>query len=156
MPRGTQSVPVPEATANPPALAPDAFDEMMEGLPEEQRQIPTHQIAGDNPAAPFVTGYVEPQPGRVLLINLRYPEEIIFLPVGNEGQRPQFVSQSSIAFINGQAMVTEEQAAQIRRVSPYIHQEPTEGTVMPFPQTGFTTRSAAVLAEYAARYADNL
>jgi hypothetical protein len=156
MPRSSQSVPVPVESANPPALSPDAFDEMMEGLPEEQREIPTHRIAGEDPAAPFTTGYVEPPPGRVLLINLRYPEEVVFLPVTGASGSPAFASGSSVQFINGQAMVTEEQAAQIRRVSPYIHEEPSEGTLMPFPQTGFTTRSGTILAEYAARYADNL
>lgn len=156
MPRGTQSIPVPTESANPPALSPDAFDDMMEGLPEEQRAIPTHQIAGDDPAAPTPPGYYDPPTGMVLLTNLRYPEEVIFAPTSGTDGKPVFNAQSSVQFINGRVVVSEDQADHITRVSPYIHREPTEGQVLNFPQTGFTTRSATVLAEYASRYADNI
>jgi hypothetical protein len=156
MPRGTQSVPVPTESANPPALAPDAFEEMFDGLPEEQREIPTHRIAGDDPAAPIPPGYYDPPAGQVILTNLRYPEEVIFAPSEGTDGKPVFNAQRSVQFINGRVAVSEDEAAHIKRVSPYVHIEPTEGDVLTFPATGFTTRSAAVLAEYAARYADSL
>lgn len=156
MPRGTQSVQVPVESANPPALAPEAFDELMEGLPVEQREIPTHRIAGDDPAAPIPSGYYAAPEGMVVLVNLRYPEEVIFVPINGTDGKPVFNAQSSVQFINGRVTVTQEKADHITRVSPYIYAEPTEGEVLTFPQTGFSTRSAAVLAEYATRYADSL
>lgn len=156
MPRGTQSVPVPQESANPPALSPDAFDEMMEGLPVEQREIPTHRIAGEDPAAPTPSGYYATPEGMVVLVNLRYPEEVVFAPIAGTDGVPVFNAQASVQFINGRVVVSEDKAEHILRVSPYIHREPTEGELLTFPQTGFTTKSPQVLAEYAARYADSL
>jgi hypothetical protein len=155
-PRQTQSVPV--LTADPVALSPDAFDELMDGLPEEQRNIRIDRLAGDPAAAPVLNGLVDVPLDKVMVTNLRYPEEKIFLPAviaTESGNRSEFVGQHSLQFINGRLLVTEEQADFIKRVCPYVHIEPSEGQVLQFTQTGFTTRSADVYQEYAARSADS-
>lgn len=156
MARGVQSV--PEPNINPPALAPDAFDELMEGLPEEQRNIRLDRIAGEDPSVPVPPSFIEPPVGKVLVLNLRYPEEEVFVPsvvMTESGTRQDFNGDQSVQFFNGRALISEERAQFVKEVCPYVYIEPTEGPVLEFQQTGFKTRSVAALNEYSRRWADN-
>ena len=158
MPRGVRSTPVEGMQGSSP-LAPDVFEEMYAGLPEVQREIRTDRIAGDRPATNAPAFLSEVPEDRVVVTNLRYPDEMILIPqkvAGQQGDTAQFTGQHRLHFQDSRLMCTQEQADFIKSVCPYVHIEPTDGPVLDFRATGFQTRSADVLSEYASRYAANL
>lgn len=157
--RGVASIPAPGPATNPVALAPDAFDELMDGLPDEQRMIRTDRIAGDVDASQAPPAMLNDVPvDKVLVTNLRYPNEQVFIPATvldhNGNDRQQFIGNQNVQFMEGRVMVTQDVADLIKSVSPYVHIEPADGPVMTFTQTGFETRVPAAYQEYATRWAD--
>lgn len=159
MPRGVRSTPVDGAVEGTSALAPDAFEEMFAGLPEVQREIRTDRIAGDRPATNAPAFLSEVPEDRVVVTNLRYPDEMILIPqkvVGQHGDTAQFTGQHRLHFQDSQLMCTQEQADFIKSICPYVHIEPKDGSILTFRETGFQTRSADVLSEYTRQYVANL
>lgn len=157
---GTTTVSVHDDQVNDPsALSPDQFDELMQGLPEEQKQIRIDRIAGEPSAAPAPPGLRDIPASKKLLVNLRFPNMTIFVPQnvpnGLTDGTPQqvFNPQNTLEFVDSYLLCTDEQAAFVLSVEPFIHVEPTDGEVLTFTPDGFKTRNPAVLAEYASRWA---
>jgi hypothetical protein len=163
MPRGVRSTST--IPTDPPAHSAafpgdEAFDTLMAGLPEEQKMIEGDRLAGEPPAAPVPPGWFETiDEDKVLLVNLRYREETVFVPErvadrqGNE--RLEFVGQKQLGFIDGHLFCTREQADFVKSICPYVMEEPKEGEVATFDATGFQTRSPVIMADYARRWGDN-
>lgn len=163
MPRGSQtttSVPSDEPEHSAAFPGNEAFDELMAGLPERMKEIDTDRLAGEPAAAPIPPGFFDTaDEDKVLLVNLRYTEETIFVPENITDQHGnvhrEFVGQKQLQFIDGHLYCTRSQADMVKAMCPYVYEEPKEGEVVTFHATGFRTRSAAIMAEYGARYADN-
>jgi hypothetical protein len=162
MPRGSRStVSVPAENDHSAAFpGEEAFDALMSGLPEEMKMIEGDRIAGEPPAAPIPPGFFDTSDEeKVLLVNLRHTEETIFIPEtvqDQDGHRHlRFVGQKQLQFIDGHLYCTRSQADFVKSVCPYVYEEPKEGEIATFQTTGFKTRSAAIMAEYGARHADN-
>lgn len=129
------------------------FNELMDGLPEVQRNIRTDRIAGDQEVN-VPPGAQEAPEGFVLLLNLRYANEVIYLPESDGLGKKHFVGDTSLEFIDGRLITTVERANFVKRICPYVYIEPTEGEWLTFSPDGFKTRIPEALSEHARRWAD--
>lgn len=151
MPRGVRTVPIQEEGVSPSVLSPDAFDEMMEGLPEVQRNISLQRIADFESQAYGPTSLADVPEGYEVVTNLKYQDEVIFVPevtVNSQGEQVEFTGQVRLEFIDGRLQCTEEQANFIKSVCPYVFIEPKEGPVLTYQSTGFQTRVPAAYERY--------
>lgn len=161
MARGSTSsgstVSVPADATEPQEHGPDPamIDELMAGLPEEQRAIKLERIAGDDPAAPQPPGLREAPEGKVALLNLRFENETFFVPEADEEGKPRFVGQTRLTFVDGYLICTQQQADFVKERAPHVYQEPKEGAILTFQPTGFKTRVPAAYQEHATRWAEN-
>lgn len=137
----------------------EQVDELLAGLPEEQKNIRLERLAGDDPAAPKPPGLREAPAGKVILLNLRYENEVFWVPeVDPETGQPRFVGQQRLEFVDGYLVCSREQADFVKARAPYVHEEPGPDSAQPimeFQHTGFKTRVPAAYQEHAVRWADN-
>jgi hypothetical protein len=134
-------------------LSPDAFDEMMDGLPEAQRNISLGRIADFESQAYGPTSLADLPEGYRAVTNLKYQDEVIWMPeitVNSRGDQVQFTGQIRLQFMDGRLQCTEEQANFIKSVCPYVYIEPTEGPIHTYAATGFQTRVTQAYDRYAA------
>lgn len=147
----TRTVQVQEQGVNPSVLSPDAFDEMMEGLPEVQRGISLGRIADFESQAYGPTSLLDVPEGYRVVTNLKYQDELIFVPeltVNSQGEQREFTGQVKLQFHDGRLQCTQEQADFIKSVCPYVWIEPTEGSILTYTATGFQTRVPAAYEKY--------
>jgi hypothetical protein len=158
MPRGNASTTTVRAdTVESNVVRPDdsVIDELMAGVPEEQRNIKLERIAGDDPAAPQPPGLYEAPEGKVLLLNLKYENETFFVPEPDQNGNPRFLGQTRLTFVDGRLVCTQDQADFVKSLAPHVYQEPEDGPVFEFTPTGFKTRVPEAYQEYGVRWADN-
>lgn len=152
MPRVVRSVPTEEGVQTG-VLSPEAFDEMMDGLPEVQRNISLGRIADFETQVYGPTSLADLPEGYVAVTNLKYPDEMIWYPeqtVNTIGEQVEWTGQTKFQFMDGRLQCTEAQADFIKRVCPYVFIEPTEGPVFTHEPTGFQTRVQPAYERYVA------
>jgi hypothetical protein len=88
-------------------------------------------------------------PDAVILVNVRYPEERLFL-MDDDGHRDK------VQFMDGLLVTRRETADRVRARAPYVFEEPKQGEWHVFQRTGFRTRNAAAFAAYVEAYYRNL
>lgn len=133
----------------------DQIDDLLAGLPEEQKNINLERVAGDDPSAPKPPGFREAPEGKVILLNLKFENETFWVPEPDEDGTPRFVGQKRLQFVDGYLICSREQADFVKARAAHVYEEPSEGEVLEFSQTGFKTRVPAALNEHAVRWADN-
>lgn len=131
----------------------DTFDEMMEGYPEAEQEIPLPRTDIHDPIVPSnVLGNTQ----SVTLVNLKYPNEIVFLPQDRLTEKGwthnNFSPQDFLQFTDGVLVCTEDQADVVQKQCSYVKREPAEGELITYQPSGFSTRSAAIYAEHVQRY----
>lgn len=131
----------------------DVIDEMLEGYPEAEQEIPEPRIDIHNPIVP---SNILDNAMSVTLVNLRYPNEVVFLPqermTENGVTRNNFSPQHFLTFTDGVLVCSENQAAIVMGQCPYVKREPSEGQLMVYTPSGFATRNPAIYAEHVERY----
>lgn len=146
---GTTSVQEPDLIASSePRWSPEDVDEMMVGVPETITAINLTRIAGEDPALPAPPAFMETPTDKVILLNLKYENEKIWVPVADEHNVPRFVGDTILEFMDGVMLCTELQASFVERVSPHVYREPADGPLFEFAATGFKTRNLAAYNEY--------
>lgn len=152
MPRGVRSIPTEEGVMAD-VLSPDAFDEMMDGMPEVQRNISLGRIADFESQVYGPTSLANLPEGYVAVTNLKYQDEVIWIPeqtVNTIGEQREWTGQIKLQFMDGRLQCTEDQAKFIKRVCPYVFIEPTEGPIHTYAPTGFQTRLTQAYDRYVA------
>lgn len=136
----------------------EMVDELLSGLPEAQKAVRLDRIAGDDPAAPKPPGFYDAPDGKVILLNLRFENEVFFMPEPDANNNPVFVGQTRYDFTDGYLLCSQGVADEIKERAPHVYQEPGPDSgleIMEFPATKFKTRIPAALAEYSRRWAEN-
>lgn len=153
----SSTVSVPDDAVENRVVGPDPalFEELMAGLPEEQKNIKLERVAGDDPGAPKPPGLREAPAGKVALLNLRFENETFFVPEPDGEGVTRFVGQTRLTFVDGYLVCTQEQADFVKARAPYVYQEPTSGEILTFTPDGFKTRVPEAYAEHAQRWAEN-
>ena len=106
-----------------------------------------------SPVTPDMDSPVEEaDPERVLLVNIRYPQETFYLPDENG----QFTG-NKVQFMDSYLNCTREEADAVLAAAPWVYEEPkTGGDPFVFDKTGFRTRNSAGYQEYIQHYYSNL
>lgn len=130
------------------ALADDQIAELMAGAPESYSE-PT----GESPQIASVhsgpePALLEPGAGKVVLRNMRYINEVVFLPVDGE-----IVGNAYVEFVDGTLITDQATADRVKAICPYVAQEPSEGTV--FTYKGFQTRVSSIYEQYVRYWNEN-
>jgi hypothetical protein len=153
---GTVTTPAPDTTTHASGnMDPASFDELMDGLPEAQKTIKTNRIADNENSANVPPGVQDVPSGMVMLLNLRYDNEKIYLPESDGDGRKFFTGENALEFVDGRLITTPERAEFIKSLCPYVYIEPNEGPWLEFTADGFRTRVPEAFSEYAARWAAN-
>lgn len=131
----------------------DSIDEMMQGYPEEQQVIPDPRTDIHDPIVP---SNILDNSMSVTLVNLRYPNEVVFLPQSivteNGVKNNQFSPQHYKTFTDGVLVCSEKESEAVLAQCPYVRREPVEGEVMVYQPSGFATRNAQTYADHVTRY----
>lgn len=118
--------------------APDTF-----GQPTGEGPVIEHQDVSPEPtilAAPA---------GKVILRNIRYINETLFIPVNGE-----IHSGSKVQFTDGTLITDRDTAEFVKATLPYVREEPSEGAI--FTYKGFQTRDPYIYEQYVQYYNENV
>lgn len=131
------------------SLAVEELDEIYRGAPDRFSdpgdESPVIQTGGVT-NAPNVDAEGD---AMVLLVNIDYTEEKIFIPEGNRwsGRTEQFT--------NGRLITDRDTANKILAAAPHVYEEPKSGEWMTHDESGFQTRVPSKFARYTQMWADN-
>ena len=117
--------------------APDRFSDPGEESPEIQHQ---------DIASPVD---LDAEPDKVLLVNIDFTEEKVFIPDGNRW------SGRTVQFTNGRYIADRDTADRILAACPHVYEEPKSGEWFTHDESGFRTRSPQHFAKYVQKWADN-
>jgi hypothetical protein len=131
----------------------ETFDEFMQGLPDEQKEIPAPRTDVHDPIVP---SNILGNDLTVTLVNLRYPNEVVFIPQQRLLEtgviEPYFSVQDYASFTDGVMVCSEKVAENVMSQCPYVRREPATGEVSVYEPSGFATRNPATFAEHVTRY----
>ncbi|HWV22980.1 MAG TPA: hypothetical protein VNZ58_02230 [Thermomicrobiales bacterium] len=139
-----------ELDAQIAALTDEEIDGIYAGAPERFQDIGDETIPVEQPEGGVEPELLEPPSGKVLLRNINYPNEVIYLT-----QDGEFTGES-VNFIEGSLIVSEDIADQVTAACPWAKREPQTGQVLEFEHTGFKTRVPSIYQQHVAAYYDNL
>ena len=137
------------ADTNYETLADEQITELFAGAPEEfsepkgEGPVIEHQQVSPEPAI------LSAPEGKVILRNIRYINETLFIPVGGE-----IHSGRKVQFFDGTLITDRDTAEFVKATLPYVREEPTEGPV--FTYEGFQTRDPKIYEQYVAYYNENV
>jgi hypothetical protein len=129
----------------------EEIDEIYRGAPESFSdagdESPEVDLTFNEAGAPSLIA----EPGNVLLINVKYPFEQIFLD-------HEAVYEGKVVFDDGWLQVREDVVPLVQAAAPHVFVEPsdTSGHVFNHAASGFATRNAAAYDAYLQKYYDNL
>lgn len=143
---GTKATPVMDMDLT--GLAEQALEEVYEGAPD--------RFSDPGPESPVIEHLavdnapnVDDQEDRVLLVNIKFTEEKVFIPDGNVW------SGRTVQFTNGRFIADRDTANRVLASCPHVHEEPKSGEWFVHDESGFRTRIPAVFVQYTQQYADN-
>lgn len=110
---------------------------------------PAHDPIAPKQTDPAVSGLPAVGEGKVVLLNLRYINETIFLPVAGTA-----FSGQTAKFHEGHLVTDRATADQVKAICPYVYEEPESGEVFSHP-SGFKTRIADAFAKYSLMHTYN-
>lgn len=129
-------------------MADEQIAELMAGAPEsfsdpvaEGPVIPSENSGPEK-------ALLEPGEGKVVLRNIRYINQTIFLPVGGK-----IDNASKVQFQDGTLITDQATATTVMAGRPYIRQEPSEGQV--YTYKGFSTRDPVIHQQWVQYYHEN-
>lgn len=131
------------------SLSEDQIDELMIGAAEDYAEP-----SGEGPVIEHED--VSPEPailaapeGKVILRNVRYINETLFIPVDGK-----IYPNRKVQFTDGTLITDRETAEFVKQQLPYVREEPTEGTV--FTYKGFQTRDPNIYEQYVQYWNENM
>lgn len=94
---------------------------------------------------------LSPTDERVILVNLRFTNEVIFMPGPGGEWTGEYVQ-----FHDGRYLARPDELATILKAAPHVSVEPKEGLLNVHPVTKFATRNPVVWAQYCLDYANSI
>lgn len=130
-----------------PEIPQDVLDQFADAVDQEQDTIAAEQVRAGAPSIPG-SGLFQPSDGKVILTNIRYPNQVIYRPTVRPDGKKEFNGQHPFEFIDGHLICTEAQAEFIKKQAPWVYIEPKEGDLFRHDATGFMSRSPQAMNEY--------